>query len=484
MPSDAPREAPILDDGAPLPWGGASDMRSYYRLYFAYVTGLFATGIAVVALTLVAFDLAGDDSPAVIGTALSLKMLAFIFAAPVSAALTERLPRKPLLIALDLVRAGSLAFLLLVEAVWQIYVLVFVASLASASFVLVYQSVVPYLLRTSEDYTLSLTRSRVANELESSISPLMAAGLLLLIAPGGIFIVAAIGFLGSAALVLGTDLPRTRARHELGLWEKVLRGPKLFLMRPELRGLLALDVAVAAATATVMVNTVVLVQGVHDLDRQAVAFAFAAFGLGSIAGALILPRFLRRLPDRAPMLAGSVLLTSGLLVGILLSSYPGLLCLWFLIGLGVSLTLTPALYMIRRISTPLDLQTLLAAQFSISNVLMVAAYAVAGWLAVVAGPWATAFLLGIVAAGASLVAFKLWPPERGGERRSRTGHALTIRTDHSSEAVHSVERRIGTPYGTRRSLPRREKRGSAHNDLIMLMNMVAEEGLEPPTRGL
>ena len=104
------------------------------------------------------------------------------------------------------------------------------------------------------------------------------------------------------------------------------------------------------------------------------------------------------------MLAGSMLLTAGLLIGILLRSYAGLLCLWFLIGLGVSLTLTPALYMIRRISGPSDLQTLLAAQFSISSVLMVAAYAGAGWLAVIADPWATAFVLGVVAACASLVA--------------------------------------------------------------------------------
>lgn len=411
MSADPPGDISILDDGAPLPWGGASDKLSYYRLFAAYVIGLFATGIAVVALTIVAFDLAGADSPAVIGSALSLKMLAYVVAAPVSAALTERLPRKPLLITLDLIRAGSLGILLVVGSVWQIYLLVFTASLASASFVLVYQSVVPYLLRSSEDYTLSLTRSRVANELESSASPLMAAGLLLVLAPGGVFIVSAVTFIGSALLVSGSRLPRTHARHVRGLWEKVFRGPKLFLARPELRGLLALDVAVAAATAMVMVNTVILVQGVHDLDRHAVAFAFAAFGAGSIAGALVLPRFLRRLPERAPMLAGSTLLSLGLLVGALLHTYTGLLVLWFIIGIGTALTLTPALYMIRRISSPSDLQTLLAAQFSISNVLLVAGYSAAGWLAVLVNPWATSLVLGTLAALMSVTAARLWPSE-------------------------------------------------------------------------
>ncbi len=71
-----------------------------------YVLALFATGIATVALALLAFDLAGDDSGAVIGTALSIKMLAYVFAAPLVTILTDRLPRRSFLIALDLIRAG------------------------------------------------------------------------------------------------------------------------------------------------------------------------------------------------------------------------------------------------------------------------------------------------------------------------------------------------------------------------------------------
>jgi hypothetical protein len=43
----------------------------------------------------------------------------------------------------------------------------------------------------------------------------------------------------------------------------------------------------------VMVNTVVIVQGVLDLDRQASAYAFAVFGFGSILGALAITPALR-----------------------------------------------------------------------------------------------------------------------------------------------------------------------------------------------
>ena len=47
------------DGSRPLAWTGVSDKRSYYRLFAAYVLALFATGIATVALALLAFDLDG-----------------------------------------------------------------------------------------------------------------------------------------------------------------------------------------------------------------------------------------------------------------------------------------------------------------------------------------------------------------------------------------------------------------------------------------
>ena len=86
---------------------GPATSASYYRLFSGYVLALFATGIATVALALLAFDLAGDDSGAVIGTALSIKMFAYVFAAPLVTILTDRLPRSAFLIALDLIRAAQ-----------------------------------------------------------------------------------------------------------------------------------------------------------------------------------------------------------------------------------------------------------------------------------------------------------------------------------------------------------------------------------------
>ncbi len=397
------------EEDVPLAWSGTADKGSYYRLFVAYVLALLATGVATVALALFAYDLAGEESGAVLGTALSIKMLAYVIAAPFVSVLVKHVPRKPLLIALDVLRAGSLLLLPYLTATWQVLALVFVFALASAVFTLVYQTIVPYLLANQSDYTRSLARSKIANDLESSISPLLAAGLLLALSAASVFAVAALAFLLSAWLIARMRMPKPPGRRPERLLAAFLRGPRLFLAIPDLRGLIALDIAVACATAMVMVNTVVFVQGELDLDRRASAIAFAIFGLGSIVGALAITPALRVLPERVVMLAGAGLLSAGLLVGIAVGTLPGLLFVWFVIGLGCALALTPATYLIRRIAGPGDLQVLFAAQLSLSSGCLLVAYSAAGWLGATAGLPAAFAVLGLVAAATSAVAGVLWP---------------------------------------------------------------------------
>lgn len=394
---------------SPLAWSGRSDKASYYRLFFAYVTALFATAVATVALGLVAFDMAGAESGTILGTALSLKMFAYVVAAPLAAALTERLPRKPLLIWLDLIRAASLVVVPFAGEPLTIFVLVFVFSLASATFTLVYQTLVPYLLGSEEDYTRSLSRSRIASELESTLGPLLAGMLLLVLGVKTVFVVAALAFLASAQLVATARLPATRTARETGIWAKVRRGPLLFLKTPDLRGLLALDIVVAVATAMVMVNTVVLVESVYGGGLRQVAIAFAVFGFGAILGAVAMPLGLRHAPFRAVMLAGGGLVVLGLGLGAVLQTYTGLLALWAYLGLGTALCLTPASYLIRRTAAPGDLQTLFAAQFSITNVALLVGYSAAGWLGATLGMPATFLVFAVLAALATAAAWLLWP---------------------------------------------------------------------------
>ena len=69
---------------------------TYRHLFLAQIIALMGTGMATVALGLLAYDLAydlaGAQAGVVLGTALVIKMTAYIGIAPVAAAFTERLP--------------------------------------------------------------------------------------------------------------------------------------------------------------------------------------------------------------------------------------------------------------------------------------------------------------------------------------------------------------------------------------------------------
>jgi len=130
--------------------------RTYRHLFAAQVVALLGTGLATVALGLLAYDLAGGDAGVVLGTALAIKMVAYVVLAPIAAAFAERLPRRAMLVALDLIRAGVALALPFVTEVWQVYALIFLLQAASAGFTPTFQATIPDILPDERDYTRAL----------------------------------------------------------------------------------------------------------------------------------------------------------------------------------------------------------------------------------------------------------------------------------------------------------------------------------------
>ncbi|WP_018236824.1 MFS transporter [Ensifer sp. BR816] len=383
--------------------------RTYRHLFLAQVIALVGTGLATVALGLLAYDLAGAEAGAVLGTALAIKMIAYVGIAPVAAAFAERLPRRAMLVCLDLVRAAVALLLPFVSEVWQVYVLIFMLQSASAAFTPTFQATIPDVLPDEKQYTRALSLSRLAYDLESVASPMLAAALLTVVSFHSLFAGTVIGFLASAALVVSVALPSPKAAERRGIYDRTTRGLRIYLATPRLRGLLALSLAVSAAGSMVIVNTVVLVQADFGLTQRATAIALAAFGGGSMIAALLLPRLLDKTPDRTAMLAGAAVLVAALFVGVFVPSFALLLPLWVAIGLGYSLTQTPSGRLLRRSSHPEDRPALFAAQFALSHACWLITYPLAGWLGARIGLPATFATLGVIAAAAIFVATRLWP---------------------------------------------------------------------------
>ncbi|HAU58369.1 MAG TPA: MFS transporter, partial [Comamonadaceae bacterium] len=125
----------------------------------------------------------------------------------------------------------------------------------------------------------------------------------------------AFGFLFSAGLIKAAALPAVvvASRRNGGFGERLLRGTRIYLQTPRLRGLLALHLCAAAGGAMVFVNTIVIVRNFLDGSEQQVALALATFGGGSTLAALLLPKVLDRISDRCVMLSAATMMVLALL---------------------------------------------------------------------------------------------------------------------------------------------------------------------------
>lgn len=383
--------------------------RTYRHLLAAQVIALIGTGLATVALGLLAFDLAGADAGTVLGTALAIKMVAYVGVAPVAAALAQSLPRRALLVSLDLVRAAVALALPFVSQIWHVYVLIFALQAASAAFTPTFQATIPDVLPDEKDYTKALSLSRLAYDMESLVSPMLAAALLTVVSFHDLFAGTVFGFLASALLVVSVVLPASAPQPRRGIFERTTRGMRIYLATPRLRGLLAVNAAVAAAGSMVFVNTVVMVQSGFGLTQSAVATALAAFGAGSMLAALALPKLLERWQDRTVMLAGIAVLALMLLLGAVGLDYRGLLGLWFVAGLAYATAQTPSGRLLRRSSHPADRPALFAAQFALSHACWLVFYPLAGWMGALWGMPATFLVLALAALAATVLAVCIWP---------------------------------------------------------------------------
>lgn len=389
--------------------------RTYARLFAAQVVALLGTGLLTIALGLLAFDIAGADAGQVLGLALTIKMVAYVGLSPLATAVFARFDRRWVLVGADLVRAGAALCLPFIDAAWQIYVLIFVLQAASATFTPTYQALLPEVLPDEAAYTRALSLSRLAYDLETLASPVLAGLLLLVVAPSGLFAGTALGFVGSALLVLSCRLPSRVAARDRPFRERLTRGLRIYLATPRLRGLLALNVTVAAVGAVVLVQSVVIARSLYGGSEGDLAVLLGAYGAGSMAAALILPTLLTRVPDRPVMglcAGGAAGILGALGLWVLTVGWPNwwvLLMLWCGLGAALSGIMTPSGRLLRRSALADDRPAVFAAQFALSHAAWLVAYPAAGLLGSAFGVGTAMLVLGALGAVALGLSLRLWP---------------------------------------------------------------------------
>lgn len=403
-------------------------IRDYRHLFSAQVIALFGTGLATVALGLLAYDLAGPRASAVLATALTIKMIMYVVIAPIAAAYADRLPRRMFLILLDVVRALVVLALPFITEVWQIYILIGVLQAASAAFTPTFQAVIPDIVPGEANYTRALSASQVAYTMETLLSPVLAAVALTFMTFNWLFVATSVGFIVSAILVLSTRIPNAAPSGEARVWDRLASGIKKFAATPRLRGVIALNLVVAAAGSIVVVNTVNYVIDELGGTQSDVAWMLAASGGGTLLVAIALPKVLDRLSDRPVMITGAAVLVVGVaaavtMVATNITAWGVTAPIWVVIGGGMAMIVTPTGRVIRSSVTRSALPAAFAAQFSLSHLAWLLTYPIAGWIGTSAGfTVAWSVLAGLAVLG-TIAAPVLWPRETGDSLKDTTGGA-------------------------------------------------------------
>jgi MFS family permease len=158
------------------------------KLFAAQIIALVGTGLSTIALALLAYNMAGGEAGRVLGVALAIKMIAYVFYAPIIGGIVHRLSRNTFMISMDLLRALIVLLMPFVSEIWHIYLLIFLLNLFSAGFKPVFQAVIPDILDDDEQYGKALAYSRIAYDLENILSPTLAGIGLLFFSYTGLFV--------------------------------------------------------------------------------------------------------------------------------------------------------------------------------------------------------------------------------------------------------------------------------------------------------
>jgi MFS transporter, NRE family, putaive nickel resistance protein len=400
VPTDNNKDSPRLNptEGGPRLTGPLLQYRDFRLLFGAQIISLLGSGVTTVGLALFAYQLTGGVSAtAVIGNALTLRILAFLLFSQPAGVIADRVSRKRILISADLVRFALLALFPFITAVWQIYALIFTINAVTAFFTPTFEASIPELVG-EEQYVKALSLSRVATDVEAVAAPALAGLLVAVLGLRWVFWFDAFTYLVSASLVavaampyVKRKLPRISLRSFL---TELTTGTRILLHEPSLRQALTLSIAEATAGAAAIVATVAYVRDVLGRGETAFAFVMAGVGLGSSLTAIVLGRATGRyekgardrsiLHGRRHKWASRALLVGGLVLGLVLLPdilKPPLLLfsfLWMLNGAGQALIAIPSSTLLAEHTIEGERGRAYAAHFALTHFFWLASYPTVG----------------------------------------------------------------------------------------------------------
>ncbi len=384
--------------------------RAFQQLFWAHALSLVGSGLSSLALGLLAHQLVGASASTVLGITLAIRIIVIVFCSPWAGKLADHFGARRLMVAADLMRTAVVIGFFFADSVWQIYALAVLLNFGSAIFTPIYRAVIPGVV-SAEQYPRALAVGSIAYDSANILGPSLAALVIAVAGFRGNFIVDAITFLGSAALLFG--LPRLAIESTTG--EKkpptsVRHGLTAMIRRAPLRESLFLAFQTSIGGAFVIVATVDFVKNDLNLSDSSYAWVMASFGVGSVVAALLYSKLSTRGRNVSVVACAPVMLVALVAVA-LLPQYLTLIIAWWFIGMAYSILGIRGSELLAANSDGAERSHIYAAHFALSHAGWGLTYPLAGVTTTALGFGPTA---GIFAALIALVSAPVWLSNKGG----------------------------------------------------------------------
>lgn len=357
---------------------------TFAKLFMSQTASLFGDAFTWLGLALFAYELSPARSAAILASALTLRVAAYIIFSPFAGVVSERFKRKSILWMSQSIRVIILGVLPFVTAEWQLYMLIFLLNVAAAFFTPTYRAIIPQIVAKNE-YREANGFSMAAFQLFSVFGPALAGIFAVWLGARQLFLVS--GFMLMTGIAMLLSIPANELQKGIvpvkvnfrDSWKSVVKGIRSLFGNQILRFSLSMEFVSAIAGALVLVNTVGWVKGPMQQDDSHYGLIMALFGVGGAITAFLLGS-MDKTKTRALSLTGGALLIGTAVCFANFVSFDGLLFLWILAGVGQTLADLPSETLIGEQIPGEDQARVYGSHFAFSHLWWFIAYPFAGFL--------------------------------------------------------------------------------------------------------
>ncbi len=339
-PVDAPDDAPGTEE-RPAAAGGLGLLlvvarnRNLRRVQLAFVGSAIGDGAYATAIGLWAWHVGGATA---VGVWFGIRLALMALTAPFTAALSDRFPRRTVMLTLDVLRAVLVSVTAVLIATGMpaaiIFVTATITSLAGPPFAIAQRTLLPRLARGPEELAAANGTASTIESLSVFVGPALGALLLTTTSVPVVLAVDVATFVWSMVLILGVRPPQRAVvepddeddeddEEDVSFVRGAVEGFRVIFGDSRLR---ALSVAICAQTVVAGASgvfVIVLADELLPMGADGYGYLDALFGIGALAGGLL-----------AISRSARGRLGTDLLLGVLLWSLP-LALVWAVPNLGV-----------------------------------------------------------------------------------------------------------------------------------------------------